>query len=62
MFAEDDTYEVVGAGLVVSLLHGGGDLVVGLGDNILHIDVGGVIAESAEGVETGHAVLVLQTS
>ena len=33
VFAEDDADEVVGAGFVVALLHRGGDLVVGLGDD-----------------------------
>ena len=62
VLAEDDADEVVGAGLVVALLHGGGDLVVGLGDDILHVDAGGVVTEGVEGVEAGHAVLCLQTS
>jgi hypothetical protein len=62
VFAEDDADEVVGAGLVVALLHGGGDLVVGLGDYSFQVDAGGVVTEGAEGVETGHAFLVLQTS
>ena len=62
VLAEDDADEVVGAGLVVALLHGGGDLVVGLGDYSFHVDAGGVVTEGAEGVEAGHAVLVLQTS
>ena len=62
VFAEDDADEVVGAGLVVALLHGGGDLVVGLGDDVFHVDAGGVVTEGAEGVETGHAFLFLQTS
>ncbi len=62
VFAEDDADEVVGAGFVVALLHGRGDLVVGLGDDVLHVDAGGVVTEGAEGVEAGHAVLLLQTS
>ena len=62
VFAEDDADEVVGAGLVVALLHGGGDLVVGLGNYSFQVDTGGVVTEGAEGVETGHAVLILQTS
>ncbi len=40
VLAEDDADEVVGAGLVVALLHGGGDLVVGLGDDVFHVDAG----------------------
>jgi len=62
VFAQNDTDEVVGAGFVVALLHGRGYLVVRLGDYCLHFDAGGVVTEGAEGVETGHAVLVLQTS
>ena len=55
LFAEDDADEVVGAGLVVALLHGGGDLVVGLGDDVFHVDAGGVVTEGAEGVDASHA-------
>ena len=32
--SEDDADQVVGAALVIGLLHGRGDLVVGLGDDI----------------------------
>ncbi len=53
--AEDDADEVVRGAIVVALLHGGGDLVVGLGDDVLHADVAGVVAEGAEGVDLGHA-------
>ena len=60
VFAEDDADEVVGAGVVVALLHLRGDLVVGLGDDVFHMDAGDVVAECAEGVDTGHAVGVLQ--
>ena len=56
VLAEDDADEVVGAGLVVALLHGGGDLVVGLGDDVFHVDAGGIVAEGAEGIDAGHAV------
>ncbi len=38
VFAEDDADEVVGAGVVVALLHLRGDLVVGLGDDVFHVD------------------------
>ncbi len=58
VLAEDDANQVVGAGLVVAILHGRGDLVVGLGDDVFHVDAGGVVAKGAEGVDTGHAVLV----
>ena len=54
VLAEDDADEVVGAGLVVALLHLRGDLVVGLGDDVLHVDAGGVVAEGAEGIDAGH--------
>lgn len=62
VFAKNDTDEVVGAGLVVTLLHGGGDLVVGLSDDSLQIDAGGVVTEGAERVKASHAFSVLQTS
>ena len=55
VFAEDDTDEVVGAGVVVALLHLGGDLVVGLGDDVFHLDAGGVVTEGAEGIDASHA-------
>jgi hypothetical protein len=60
VLAENDADEVVGAGLVVTVLHGGGDLVVGLGDDIFHVDAGGIVTEGAEGVDAGHAVCSLQ--
>ena len=55
VLAQDDADEVVGAALVVALLHLGRDLVVGLGDDVLHADAGGVVAEGAEGIDAGHA-------
>ena len=58
MLAEDDADQVVGAGRVVGVLHGGGDLVVGLGDDVGHVDAGGVVAESAEGVQASHSMIV----
>ena len=60
VFAEDDADEVVGAALVVALLHLGRDLVVGLGDDVFHVDAGGVVTECAEGIDAGHAGGVLQ--
>ena len=54
VLAEDDTDEVEGALLVVGLLHGRGDLVVGLGDDVFHADAAGVVAEGAEGVDLSH--------
>ena len=60
LLAEDDADEVVGAGFVVALLHGRGDLVVGLGDDVFHVDAGGVVTKGAEGVDAGHAFWFLQ--
>ena len=54
VLAEDDADEVVGAALVVALLHVGRDLVVGLGDDVLHADAGGVVAKCAKGIDAGH--------
>ena len=59
VFAEDDADEVVGAGVVVALLHLRGDLVVGLGDDVFHLDASGVVTEGAEGVDASHAVGIL---
>ncbi len=61
VLAEDDADEIVGAGFVVALLHGRGDLVVGLGDDVFHVDAGWVVTEGAEGVKTGHAFGFLQS-
>ena len=60
VFSEDDSDEVVRAGFVVPLLHGRRDLVVGLGDDIFHVDAVCVVTECAERVDTGHAGQVLQ--
>ena len=53
VFAEYDADQVVGAGLVVAILHGRGDLVVGLGDDVFHLDAGGIVTEGAEGIDDG---------
>ena len=58
LLTKDDANEVVGAGGVVGVLHGRGDLVVGLGDDVGHGDYGGVVTEGAERVQTGHGVIV----
>ena len=58
VFAEDDADEVVGAGRVVGVLHGRGDLVVGLGDDVGEVDAGGIVTESAEGKQAGHLDIV----
>jgi len=51
---EDDADQVVGASLVVSLLHGGGDLVVGLGDDVVEPNRGGIVAPGAKWINAGH--------
>ena len=53
--AQDDAHQVVGAALVVGLLHGRRDLVVGLGDHVLQTDGGGIVAPGAKGINAGHA-------
>ena len=53
--AENDAHQIVGAALVVGLLHGGGDLVVGLGDHVIQADGGGIVAPGAKGINAGHA-------
>jgi hypothetical protein len=58
--AEDDPDQVVRAALVVGLLHGGRDLVVGLGDDIFKPDPRGIVTERSEGIDTGHAAAALQ--
>ena len=59
VLAEDDADKVVGAGSVVGVLHGRGDLVVGLGDDAGEVDAGGVVTESAEGVQASHSMIVM---
>ena len=46
--AEDDAYQVVWAGSVVALLHGRGDLVVGLGHHLRGGNLLQVVAKSAK--------------
>ena len=61
--SQDDADQVVEAALVVRLLHGWSDLVVGLGDYVFHADHARVVAQCAKGINTGHASGVqLQTS
>ncbi len=55
LFAEDHADEVVGARLVVAVLHFGGDFVVGLSDNVSHVHERGVVTEGAERVKAGHS-------
>ena len=52
--SEDDADQVVGAALVVGLLHGRRDLVVGLGDNVFKADGGGVVPPGAKGIDASH--------
>ncbi len=52
--AEDDAHQIVGAALVVGLLHGGGDFVVGLGDYVVQPDDGGIVAPGAKWIDAGH--------
>ena len=59
VLAEDDADEVVGAAVVVGLLHLGGDLVVGLGDYVFQTNFLGIVAEGAEGVDLGHLLIVM---
>ena len=47
--------QVIGAALVVGLLHGRRNFVVGLGDHVAQPDRGGVIAPGAKWIDAGHA-------
>ena len=58
--AENDAHQVVGAALVVGLLHGWRDLVVGLGDDIFKADPRWIVAKCSEGIDAGHAAAELQ--
>ena len=58
--AEDNAHEVVGATLVVGLLHGGRDFVIRLRDNIFKADPRWIVTERSEGIDAGHAAAVLQ--
>src|ERR1035438_6236092 len=52
--AEDDADKVVGAALVVSLLHRRGDLVVGLCHDVVQTDGGGAVTPGAKWINAGH--------
>ena len=52
--SEDDADQIVRAALVVSLLHGRGDLVVGLGDGVFEADRGGIVTPGAKWINAGH--------
>jgi len=52
--AEEDADQVEGAALVVGLLDGGGDFVVGLGDDIFKANCGGIVTPSAKRIEACH--------
>ena len=51
---EDDAHQVVGAALVVGLLHGRRDFVIGLGDYVAEPDSGRIVAPGAEWINAGH--------
>ena len=52
--AENDAHQVEWAALIVSLLHGGGNLVVGLGDHVVQADSGGIVAPCAKRINACH--------
>jgi len=54
-FAKNDANQIVGAGIIVAILHGRRDLVVGLGYDLGEIDPGGVIAQGAERCDISHS-------
>ena len=53
--SEDDADQVVGTALVVGLLHGRRDLVVGLRDHVFKPDGRGIVAPGAKWIDAGHA-------
>src|SRR5271170_1113535 len=53
--AQDDANQIVGAGLIVAILHLRRDLVVGLGYDPGQINPGGVITQSSEGCDVRHS-------
>ena len=52
--SQDDADQVEGAALVVGLLHGRRDLVVGLGDDVFQANCGGIVAPGAKWIDAGH--------
>ena len=52
--SQDDADQVEGAALVIGLLHGRGDLVVGLRDNVFQADRGGIVAPGAKRINASH--------
>ena len=56
--AQHDANQVVGACVVIPLLHCGVDLVVGLRHDIGHVHSGGVVPESAKRKQTCHPFIV----
>jgi hypothetical protein len=54
---QNDANQIVGTALVIGLLHGRRDLVVGLRDHVLRVHLGRVIAQRAKGIDTGHRLL-----
>ncbi len=53
--SQDDAHQIVETALVISLLHGGGNLVVGLGHHLFHAYHARVVTECAERINSGHA-------
>ncbi len=53
--AQDDPHQVVRAALIIGLLHGRSDLVVGLGDHVLQTNGGWIVAPGAKRIDMSHA-------
>jgi hypothetical protein len=52
--AQDDAHQIERAAMVVSLLHGGRNLVIGLGYYVLEPNLGGIVTPSAKGENMSH--------
>ena len=52
--SEDYTDQVVGAALVIGLLHGRRNLVIGLRDDVFEADSRWVVPPGAKGINAGH--------
>ena len=59
--SKDNANKVVGAALVISLLHGWGDLVVGLGDHVFKTNSRWIVAPRAEWIDICHAKACFRT-
>ena len=53
--AQNDADQAVRALVVVALLRGGRDLVIGLRHHVLQLDLRGVVTQGAEWIDAGHA-------